>query len=127
MADMNAKGFSFQRFTGLLSAALEVATIAALIVRTVLFIVWWRSGGDSLDRTKLDHASMFLLLVIFALLLTDVFRLFAEGKRAVIPTIRAIVYLLLFCLSPYPLGTQQRHAGSNQTMQNSRKHSEQLI
>gem|GEM_PF-4189176 len=114
---MDTTRFSFRRFTTLLSRALEAATIVALIVRTLLFVVWLRSGGTSPVRTVLDDATTFLLLAILVLLLVDVSRLFTDGRCAVFPTVRAVIYLLLFCLSPYPLRDQQRHAGPNQAME----------
>ena len=114
---MTAAGFSFRRFVGLLARSLEVATVVALIFRTVAFVVWVRSGGDAFARTVLDDASNFLFLVIMLLLLVDLVRIILKDHGAVFGTLRAFGYLVLFSLSPYPLGAHDRHAGSNQSLQ----------
>ena len=120
---MDASGFSFRRFITLLARTLEVSAITAFIVRSLVFVVWWQSNLfpstrlPQLARIVLDDASLFFLLSILLLLLLRVFLLIAQGRCAIFSALRAFAYLVLFCLSPYPLGDQQPHAGPNQSLQ----------
>jgi hypothetical protein len=117
------KEFSFTRFTALLVRVLEICIITSFTLRwfdaTVGF--WYRI---TLSRVVYDVAMNFSLLALLLLLLITLLLLFTHQPRASTLAIRAAVYIVVFCLSPFRLAnsalnttqrpnhTMQRTAGS---------------
>jgi hypothetical protein len=101
---MHRAPFSFTRFVELLRRTLEVSIVVGAVVRSILFLVWWRSRGDTTARLLLDDASGFLILCVLVFLLLTAYRLCVEGRRAAFLALRAFVYVVFLVVSPAPLG-----------------------
>ena len=114
---MSRLDFSFRRFAGLLAVTLEVASIIALVIRSAVFLWWLRSGGSDVARRILDDTTFFLVLAVLLLLLVSIWRIVADGRPAVFPTIRAVVYLLICAIHPYPLGGEHTAKTPNHAME----------
>ncbi len=101
------KSFSIVCFVALLTRALEVGVIAALALRwfDLLPLVWDRIP---LPASAVEVASDFSLFAIVLLLVADLWLLLTRQPRAVPAGVRTLVYLVVFILSPYRLGSADR-------------------
>jgi hypothetical protein len=112
------KAFSFDRFLALLIRVLEIGVIVSLALlwfdATVGF--WYRVA---LPRAEYDAAQGFSLLAILVLLLAALLSLLKRQPRASRVAIRAIIYVVVLCVSPTRMGSSAPRAAQmlNSTIQ----------
>jgi hypothetical protein len=112
------KAFSFDRFLALLIRVLEIGVIVSLALRWFDATLGF-SYRITLPWRAYDAVLGFSLLAILVLLFTALFLLLKRQIRASRVAIRAMIYVVVFCISPNRLGSSGPRATQmlNQTIQ----------
>jgi hypothetical protein len=109
--------FSFARFVKLLTGASEAATLAFLALLWIDPLVGLLHGPEIPQRV-IDVGSNFGFLAIMLLLASNLCLLLTRQPRAAFSALRAVVYIVVFMISPQRLGApvSRPPQGPNQAM-----------